>query len=191
MAMLPLFVLALACLCVALPHPKPPALRNTIFAEEKLEGEVFYKIDNEIEASNDVLSYRLPTTTKPKHYDIDIWTDFKSNDERSERMFGGEVHIQLTATQENVDQIVLHADDLTIENITLTINDDDVPISWEIDNPQNHFLRITLESGTLKYDENEDIIYTLHITFDAPMRTDMYGIYESWYRVGDGPDDVK
>ncbi|XP_047984084.1 membrane alanyl aminopeptidase-like isoform X2 [Leguminivora glycinivorella] len=178
MAATKLLVLALACSCAYSIPQKATKLKTTIFGDEKLEGEIFEKYDVAAVALNDdVALYRLPTTTRPTHYNI-LWAmDFTSNPQA----FGGTVEIQLHATQTGISQIVLQSDDLTIGTVTLVQGNTPVPVTVTEETAYD-FLRINLVSGSLAYDATNPVIYTLTITFEAPMRDDMYGIYKSWFR---------
>ncbi|CAH2105875.1 unnamed protein product [Euphydryas editha] len=176
MATLKLFVLALVCLCTN-GLPNPPVTRNTIFMDEKIEGQIFEDIDDfeNIDYNLPVQSYRLPRTTYPIHYNLLWGVDI-------ERFaFFGTVRIELQPTQDNVSEIVIHSHDLTHNRIELRRNDNNQIINQNNTvNEDLHFLTITLLSGSLVYDPN--VTYTLSIDFESPLRTDMYGIYRSWFR---------
>ncbi|KAL0882633.1 hypothetical protein ABMA27_001068 [Loxostege sticticalis] len=180
MATLKIAILAAVCLAAhAFPHDPLP-FRNTIFGDEKLEGGPFENIDafddvTQLARSN-LSPYRLPTTTKPEHYDI-LWTV-----EFPRRVFSGKVDIQLYATQAGVNEIVIHSSQLN--NLSHELKRGNTVIrSTLTEQTEYHFLRIRLADGALEYGSgNNKVIYTLTITFEAPLRKDMYGIYESWYR---------
>lgn len=185
MASSELFVLALVCL-TASGLPNPPVTRNTIFMDEKLEGEIFEHVDdfNNIEYNLSPESYRLPTTTRPLHYNLLWGIDIASF------AFAGRVDIQLQPTQANVNEIVIHSHDIMHGQITLRRNDNNQILSHTTSvDEERQFLTISLTSGFLEF--NSSIIYTLSITFEAPLRNDMYGIYRSWYKNNQTLPDVR
>lgn len=176
--------LALICISVATATPFEPvkATKNRIFFEETLEGAVFENVDifesKDITLYNDEENpYRLPTTTKPTRYNV-LWSTVFDN-----LYFAGNVSIQLQATQAGVNEIVLHSNELTIGTVALSLNGVAVPTTYTLQ-PEYHFLRVTLQSGTLNYNAATPVNYDLDITFEAPMRGDMYGIYGSWFKTG-------
>ncbi|KAI5638675.1 peptidase family m1 domain-containing protein [Phthorimaea operculella] len=182
MAALKLWVLSAVVLCVpAFPQASIRRnIKNTIFGDERLEGEAFEDLDafSDIEMFTDWTTnpYRLPNTTVPIHYNV-FWTV----DLDPLRLFyEGKVEIQLRATQPNVNEIVLHSDHHELRSITLTQNNVSIPVT-NVTEPQYHFLRIRPNTDLL-YNANNPVVYVLTIEFGAPMRTDMYGIYQSWYR---------
>nr|QUJ23886.1 aminopeptidase N [Telchin licus licus] len=173
MAALKLAVLAAACLCTRVFSQEIPSLRSSIFGDELIMENV---VTSEITALNDdYRNYRLPTTTKPKHYTVLWGIDFDTF------VFGGTVEIDLVATQENVNKIVIHSNDLVISNLQLKRDTSDITVNGTLV-PDLHFYEVELESGFLDYDPEDSPVYTLILNFEAPMRTDMYGIYRSWFR---------
>lgn len=185
MASSELFVLALVCL-TASGLPNPPVTRNTIFMDEKLEGEIFEHVDdfNNIEYNLSPESYRLPTTTRPLHYNLLWGIDIASF------AFAGRVDIQLQPTQANVNEIVIHSHDIMHGQITLRRNDNNQILSHTTSvDEERQFLTISLASGFLEF--NSSITYTLSITFQARLRNDMYGIYRSWYKNNQTLTDVR
>ncbi|CAH2240693.1 jg6646 [Pararge aegeria aegeria] len=181
MATLTLLILSAVCL-FAHGLPNPPATRNTIFLDEKLEGQIFENIDafNAL-STDDIQKYRLPTTTRPKTYNV-LWTV-----DTTQLIFSGTVSIQLEATQANVTEIVIHAHDMTIGDLVLELGNTAIPQTYKLE-PELHFLRITLGDGAvLQYNNVNSVEYTLKITFNSTLRDDMYGIYKSWFR--NNPDE--
>lgn len=171
-------VAALAC-AFALAHAllPPGVTRNTIFAEERLHGEVFENAEafTNIELHNENANpYRLPTTTKPIHYNVfwDINIDSLS--------YSGSVSIHLVATQPGVNEIVIHSNHTIPTNIRLTQGSNSINITHRLD-PQYHFL-IIRPNVDLEYNATSSIVYTLAMDFSAEMRSDMYGIYKSWFK---------
>ncbi|XP_041970737.1 membrane alanyl aminopeptidase-like [Aricia agestis] len=158
--------------------PRTP-VKTTIFADEKLDGEVFENID----AFTDVLpsnipasDYRLPTTTSPVHYTV-LWAV-----DIQQLTFSGTVDIDLVATQANVNEIVIHsASYLNRTSTVLTLGATAIPVTV-VEQPELDFIRIQLSAGTLQFNPATPVVYKLSISFAAPLRTNMYGIYQSWYR---------
>ncbi|XP_075971872.1 membrane alanyl aminopeptidase-like [Anticarsia gemmatalis] len=188
MATMKLLVLFLACLCGSafssptdLVYRNSTLVRNTIFADERLQGEIFENIDAfrelNLASRNTQVDYRLPTTTRPIHYSV-LWIiDFS----RSEPTQSGTVSIQLAATQQNVNEIVIHADDLVLENVQLALGTTNIPITHILEK-ERQFLIVRLNTGTLNFNQASPVVYTLTVSFGAPLRTDMYGIYRSWFK---------
>lgn len=187
MATFCLLILAAACFS-AHAFPQEPLLnRNTIFGDEKLEGGVFEHVDvqNELAVyTRDNNPYRLPTTTRPEHYNL-LWIV-----QIPELSFAGHVDIQLYATQENVNEIVIQTYDLNITSLNLALGNTDIPIQDYVFEPEYHFLRIRILNGVLQYNPTQRIIYTLSISFEAPLRTDMTGMYRNWFR-NNATDEVR
>ncbi|XP_052740774.1 membrane alanyl aminopeptidase [Bicyclus anynana] len=176
MAALQLVIFSLACLYVY-GLPNPPVTRNTIFLDEKLEGQIFEKIDAFSELStDDIQKHRLPTTTKPISYNVFWMVDMTA------LSFFGNVAILIEATQANVDEIVIHAHDMTIGDVVLEfVNGATVAQTYTLD-PNYHFLRIKLTNDVLQYNKDSPVQYTLKIAFNSKLRDDMYGIYQTWFR---------
>ncbi|KAL4706772.1 hypothetical protein ACJJTC_018153 [Scirpophaga incertulas] len=120
--------------------------------------------------------YRLPNTTRPVHYNL--W--WKLNLDPPIQTLNGTVNIDLQATKPNVDKIVIHSYNLTIDSLKLTLDKKVVEQAYTFD-LDHQFLIINLKNGSLKYNAKRPINYTLSIAFNAPMRTDMTGIYRSWF----------
>ncbi|XP_050343237.1 membrane alanyl aminopeptidase-like [Nymphalis io] len=176
MATLGLFVLVAACFCANALH-NPPVTRNTIFLDEKLEGQIFENIDDYDKISKNAvqLNYRLPTTTRPVHYNV-LW-----GIDITRFILNGTVEIQLVANQANVNEIVIHSHDQTLSSIQLRLGTTVIPQTHVVD-AELHFLRVRLTSGTLNYNAQTPVVYTLFIEFNSDLRNDMYGIYRSWFR---------
>lgn len=182
-------LVGLACaFALAHTYPQDPPIkdtRTTIFAEERLQGEIFENVEafTNIQLLNDDQRlYRLPNTTKPIHYNV-LWDiDINVN----KRSYSGRVIIQLVATQPGVNEIVIHSDHNDLRNIHLTQGSTPIDITHNLE-PQYQFLRIR-PNINLEYNANSHVVYTLSIDFAADMRTDMSGIYESWFKTN--IDDV-
>lgn len=182
MATIKLAVLAVACVSAfAFPQePTGPVSRNTIFADEKFEGGIFENLDSmeQLELSRNIGEsslYRLPNTTRPVHYNV-LWQI-----NIAALAMSGSVDIQLACTQSDVSEIVIHGAEMTIGAVTLIQGTTNIPVQVVLE-PETHFIRIRLVDGFLSYNPTSPVIYTLSTTFNAPLRTDMYGIYQSWFR---------
>ncbi|XP_028036121.1 membrane alanyl aminopeptidase-like [Bombyx mandarina] len=172
-------IIFLAACVLAQAFPDEPIYRtnNTIFLDERLEGEIFEDIEafENIDRSIAASTYRLPTTTRPLHYNV-LWAI-----DISRLTFSGTVEIQLYATRANVSEIVIHADDLEITSVILRQGTVTTPSTYTLQK-ELQFLRLRLNTGTLVFNAASPVIYTLTIDFAAPLRTDMYGIYRTWFR---------
>nr|XP_034830249.1 membrane alanyl aminopeptidase-like isoform X1 [Maniola hyperantus] len=171
-----LLILCVACLYVQ-GLPNPPVTRNTIFLDEKLEGQIFEDIDAFSELStDDIQKYRLPTTTRPIEYKV-LWKIDIIN-----QTFSGSVAIALEATRPNVTEIIIHAHDMTISTVVLQRGDIIIPQTYTLE-PALHFLKVNLSNNyVLQYDNGNAIKYILKIDFNSNLRDDMSGIYKSWFR---------
>lgn len=174
MATSTLIILGTICLCVQA-LPSPPVSRNTIFIDEKLQGQIFENIDAvESVGYNSPSDFRLPLTTRPIDYRI-LW-----NVSMSDFQMKGRVEIDLAATQANVSEIVIHSNELYIENVYLQLGAAQVQSSYEL-LPDLQFL-VVRPASVLQFNATNPIVYNLTINFNATLRNDMYGIYRSWFR---------
>lgn len=191
MGTLYVLVLAVACLSVQAFPENPVPYKNTIFGEERIEGGAFEHIDDfkdlAVTGRSTNNPYRLPTTTKPSHYKV-LWRL-----DMNTLSLSGLVQIELQATQSNVNEIVIHVNELDLQSVELFLGQTEnqpVPIETYTLVPEYHFLKVKILNGVLQYNANTPVIYTLKIAFSAPLRTDMYGIYRSWYR-NEPTDEVR
>ncbi|XP_063824393.1 membrane alanyl aminopeptidase-like [Ostrinia nubilalis] len=180
MATITFILLAAVCIAAQAFPQNPLPYKNTIFGDEKLKGEPFENIDDfsiltQLSRSDGNSPYRLPTTTKPTHYNL-LWMI-----EIPENVFSGEVQILLHATQVDVNEVVIHAQDLNIESVTLRLGNSEVPVTFSLE-PEYDFLRVHLTDTTLAYSMTTNVIYSLSIAFNAPLRNDMAGLYQHWFR---------
>ncbi|KAL4706781.1 hypothetical protein ACJJTC_018162 [Scirpophaga incertulas] len=158
---------------------RPSLFEKTIFNHVKQNNETFGNVEAIkkrkllTRADN---AYRLPNTTKPLHYDIWWKIDVTPPIQR----FSGLVEIDLYATQPNVDKIVIHTFNLTIESVNLQLEDEIIYQTYSFD-VDHDFLIINLNSGYLQYDADNPIYYSLKISFNAPLRTDMNGLNSNWF----------
>ncbi|CAH0407486.1 unnamed protein product [Chilo suppressalis] len=131
--------------------------------------------------------YRLPENVIPLDYDIYLDMYFS---ERTDNPFtyDGREYIIIQAVEENVTQIVLHANVDSINDVTLqTQTGDQVAISRFYTEAQYHFLKIDLETSLIQNNN-----YSLYINYsstmnDGPMKR---GIWRGWYVDDDGVERV-
>lgn len=154
-----------------------PLEKNTIFLEERLEGQAFEGIysSDKVTALTDANAWRLPTTTRPNKYNLHMHIDVNNF------QFSGTVNIELVATQANVNEIVIHAHDMNINTLELRQGTSLVATTYTRQVEQ-HFVRIRLTTGTLSYSATTPVLYNLVIGFGSIIRTDMTGLYRSWFR---------
>lgn len=124
-------------------------------------------------------AYRLPTTTRPRHYEVSItpYFDVVPTPNILPFTFDGEVTVYVSPTQENVGEIVMHSNHLTIQTVTVQLNGNSVAIQgFEHDEPYN-FLRINVTQNLQVGQE-----YVVRIGFRGLINNNMRGFYRSWYR---------
>lgn len=129
-------------------------------------------------------AYRLPATTRPSHYVVSLspYIENVPTGVTAELFtFDGEVTITIHAVEANVNEIVLHCEDLTISELTVyAANNQNVNLAtpgqtYQCEMPWS-FLRIPLTT-TL----NTDLQYIISSKFRGNLQTDMQGFYRSWY----------
>ncbi|RVE53193.1 hypothetical protein evm_002026 [Chilo suppressalis] len=177
MALLIVTIFAAACLSASGFPQEPLSYRTTIFGDERLEDGPFEFLNtyNEVSSRDTNNPYRLPTTTKPENYKVNLVVNM------TDLSFSGDVEIRLYATQWNVNEIIIHAHDMNITSLELKRDNNPIYQTYELQ-PQYHFLRVRLTSEPLAYNVSNRIIYTLAIKFEAELRSDMTGLYRNWYR---------
>ncbi|KAL4706798.1 hypothetical protein ACJJTC_018179 [Scirpophaga incertulas] len=167
------FILLVACACDGF---SVKALPSKMYIDDNIMFENVKALDTAQFSSRDDNPYRLPNTTRPIHYTV----QWKTNITPPTFTFSGSVNIDLQATQPNVKNIVIHSIDLNIESVQLQLGNQVINQTHSFD-LDYQFLIITLVDGTLNYDAQQPVNYRLSISYNAPMRTDMVGIYRSWY----------
>nr|AAF07223.1 aminopeptidase N [Manduca sexta] len=131
-------------------------------------------------------SYRLPTTTRPRHYAVTLTPYFDvvpaGVSSLTTFSFDGEVTIYISPTQANVNEIVLHCNDLTIQSLRVTYvsGNSEVDITatgqtFTCEMPYS-FLRIRTSTPLVMNQE-----YIIRSTFRGNLQTNMRGFYRSWY----------
>lgn len=119
--------------------------------------------------------YRLPTTTKPAHYEIILKID-----PDQQKSFSGRVSINLFA-QNSTDHIVLHSNVTAIENISVKEGSNDLYLSHNIAGDDTHFLKVYLTKNlTLNQ------LYVLKISYIGKYGDSVDGLYLSTYKDVDG-----
>lgn len=129
-------------------------------------------------------TYRLPTTTKPRHYEVTLTPYFETFPQGGKAFsFDGEVTIYTSATEADVTEIVMHCNDLTIDTVEVQFTDaTNIPKSIVTPNQQfvcempYTFLRIATTEPLRLGQE-----YQVRITFRGNLQTNMNGFYRSWY----------
>ncbi|CAG5041325.1 unnamed protein product, partial [Parnassius apollo] len=125
-------------------------------------------------------AYRLPTTTRPRHYEVTLTPYFDIVPINTTAFtFDGEVTINISPTEANVTEIVMHCNDLTINSVSVLSQS-----SLEVNTPNQtlecispySFLRI---STTTPLQLGEE--YIVKMTFRGNLQTNMRGFYRSWY----------
>ncbi|XP_068631134.1 membrane alanyl aminopeptidase-like [Battus philenor] len=146
-------------------------------------------IDDEVPSRNNE-RYRLPISVEPLEYDIYIDLFFA---ERNDRPFSydGKEYIIIQAVEENVSQIVLHANVDSVNAVSLltssgspVIMDPTKPFTIE---PHYHFLKINLQQ-TLTARTNYTLIIEYTSTMnEGPMKR---GIWRGWYLDENGNERI-
>ncbi len=134
----------------------------------------------DIQPRIDGYAYRLPNTTKPEAYFIDLTTNIQSNLYN----FVGTVNIDIVVLQPT-PVITLHQRQLDISFVTLDnipSTGTTIPLGAFYYDPITEFLSIPLESGTLTVGGR----YKLTIIYTGRLRTDEAGFYRSSYLTDDG-----
>lgn len=124
--------------------------------------------------------YRLPRTSTPQRYEVTLtpYLDIVPLPNINPFTFEGEVTIQLTV-HEATNELVLHCNDLTIQELTLTTSAGD-PVdlqstTFTCELPYS-FLRVLT---TTQLPANTE--YILNSKFTGNLQTNMRGFYRSWY----------
>lgn len=131
----------------------------------------------EEEDTNTTSDYRLPTTILPESYDIYL-TPYLEVDNF---VFSGEVYIVMTVVNET-SQIVLHAYELTIEQIAVYVNViDSVTVSGRSYNSLTQKLTLYFDSV---FSAGTSI--TVYFAYTGILNDEMKGFYRSSYKAADG-----
>lgn len=123
-------------------------------------------------------SLRLPGTSVPVSYDLQLVTALESGD----RGFSGSVKI-LIQIVEDTDTLTLHNRQLTIETVKVTDGmDNEVPVEDPTHEPEEEFVHIKRTSETF----TAGLSYTIEITFNGLLQLGTSGFYRSSYNAQDG-----
>lgn len=130
-------------------------------------------------AEEDEIDGRLPTTTIPSHYDIELKTDIHTG----QRRFEGFVRILVDVAADvpsGTNVLTLHSRGLTITAVTpRVIDSENVNIFESNSTSTNDFLHLHVTRSLIA---NEKL--TIEITYEGRLQTSMAGFYMSSYRVG-------
>lgn len=119
---------------------------------------------------------RLPRTSVPVHYDIELTTSVHSG----ERGFSGIVKIDIEVL-ENTPTLTLHNSGLTItsakvfDSLGTELNDVD-----QTNEPEKSFIHLNKITGVFESGES----YRIELAFTGLLATNMNGFYRSQYTVG-------
>lgn len=130
-------------------------------------------------AEEDEVDGRLPTTTTPSHYEIQLLTDIHNG----RRRFEGSVRILVDVAGDvpaDTTVVTLHNRNLVItEGETKVLDSTDGNIFESISTGSNDFLYLHLTRPLVAGEK-----LTIEITYTGNLQTNMAGFYMSSYRVG-------
>jgi aminopeptidase N len=127
--------------------------------------------------------YRLPNTTMPRHYELTLTPYLDVAPEgKVPFTFDGSVTIHISATEEDVSQIVMHCNDMVISKVTveytaasetkeIAASQQDLACSV----PYSFLTIATTEPLQLGTE------YTVKMSFSGNIQNNMRGFYRSWY----------
>lgn len=129
-------------------------------------------LDYALDASIEDVKFRLPNNTKPLSYDITISTKIDEDNFG----FAGKVKIDLHVL-ETSSKIILHARQLTIKSINLTMTSGfSIELNSFTYDVTTEFLTIPTKIQLLK-----NANYSLIIDYVGELRADQFGFYRSSY----------
>ncbi|XP_041373720.1 aminopeptidase N-like [Gigantopelta aegis] len=152
--------------CSACPTPPLP---NT----PELEPET----TPEPEKKKTPINYRLPSTLKPVHYDVELKPNIYGNDTSNFQM-NGSVSIDIDVL-EATDNITLHSDWLNVTESSVSLVSDQPVTPTVVDVSvinTTQFLVISLDGSLVKGSR-----IRLKMNFTSRLRTDRFGFYSSSY----------
>ncbi|CAH0763600.1 unnamed protein product [Diatraea saccharalis] len=142
--------------------------------------------EEEWEQYNELLinsDYRLPRTTVPEHYVLSLTPYFEHEDENRTFTFDGKVKINIKATTEGVNELIMHCNDLTVKSVTVQYTDVNNEIK-QIASP-NQSLECEMPYSFLRISTTEDlqqlVTYEVDMEFTGRLQSNMRGFYRSWY----------
>jgi aminopeptidase N len=121
--------------------------------------------------------YNLPRETIPLHYDVRLYLN-----PDNQAYFYGNVTIRIIPTNQT-NQIVLHAMEMTIDNVRVYNERDqvDLYLGKELATDDTHLLKINVSQTLMP-----SVVYILHIDYVAQFARNMFGIYVSNYQEPNG-----
>ena len=130
-------------------------------------------------------NYRLPTSTRPSRYEVNLTPYFDVTPTVNVRPFSfdGEVKVFINAAVENVSEIVMHCNNLTINSVSVSLNNNPVAIAstvFQCEMPYS-FLRIPTVQPLQVGQE-----YVVSIAYSGTLKDTMRGFYRSRYRDSKG-----
>lgn len=160
------------CILVAVVSFMDIPASNSLQSEQPLQS---------IEPLQEIEDYRLPTRVVPSNYELTITPYF---DGEKQFTFDGVVLITIRTSQTNVNEIVLHAHDLTIRESMNTLTEAKDPTTIPITNRSRNAItqKYTL---SLASPMRANIDYVLEFYYSGNMNSEMKGFYRSSY-VEDG-----
>lgn len=115
---------------------------------------------------------RLPNASVPTHYDLSITTS-----DLGQREFSGTVIINVDVI-ENTDVITLHNRGLSIDNVILQYDNDEVIEQTIEPDEEKEFLHIRITDGQILAGAKVSI----EISFTGQLQLNSYGFYRSSYK---------
>lgn len=129
-------------------------------------------------------AYRLPTTTRPRHYEVSLTPYFETAPAGlTPFSFTGDVNIYMRPTSWFANQIVLHCNDLTIQSLTVSYTDT-TGVTHQIAAPNQEFTCVMpysflyIQTTEMMWSTQE---YVISASFTGNLQENMRGFYRSWY----------
>lgn len=122
--------------------------------------------------------YRLPNTSYPISYVINLITYLNDENEEERFKFTGEAWIHVKTTQDT-DKVILHQKDLEFEKIeAYDIDNNDAFLFIDTDTSKNEFDFLTI-TNLFNFTANKN--YRFYFKFQGELRDDNLGFYRSSY----------
>ncbi|XP_013142035.1 PREDICTED: membrane alanyl aminopeptidase-like [Papilio polytes] len=124
-------------------------------------------------------AYRLPTTTRPRHYEVSLTPYFDIVPINTRPFtFDGEVTIYISPTVANVNEIVMHCNDITINSLSVLHNNVEIATPGQTPTCEMPFSFLRIRTNTPLQLGQE---YVVQLTFNGNLQTNMRGFYRSFY----------
>lgn len=124
-------------------------------------------------------AYRLPTTTRPRHYEVSLTPYFDIVPVNTRAFsFNGEVTIYISPTVANVNEIVMHCNDLTIHSLSVLDGNSEIAVPGQTPTCEMPYSFLRIRTSTNLQLNRE---YVVKMTFTGNLQTNMRGFYRSWY----------